>query len=112
MSDATIDMAVKANRDKALRLAKASTDPTAYGEMDTVWIHELAGKSEKLWTAYFDDNHPDGTFVVAVTGNGPTSEANAEFLASARKVVLGLLEEVDRLETMLRAPPGQKAEAT
>jgi len=108
MSDATIDMAVKANRDKALVLAKASTDPTGYGEVDTKWIHGLAGTSEKLWTAlvrllsFFDDHYPDGTLVVAVTGNGPTSEANAEFLASARNVVLGLLEEVDRLETVLQ----------
>ena len=100
--DATIDMKDPLNRRRALDLAKASTDPTGFGEMDTKWIHGLAGDSEKLWSAFFDDNHPDGCLVVAVTGNGPTSEANAEFLASARKVVLGLLEEIDRLETVAR----------
>ncbi len=100
--DKTIDMKDPANRRKALDLAKASTDPSGWGEMDTAWVHGLAGDPGKLWTAFFDEDHPDGCLVVAVTGNGPTSKANAEFLASARKVVLGLLEEIDRLETINR----------
>lgn len=77
-----IDMADPANFQKAVDLAVAATERSM------------------LWTAWSKDG--EETLVVAVTGNGPTSRANAEFFASARKVVLGLISEVDRLRTIAR----------
>jgi hypothetical protein len=97
---AEIDMKDPANFAKAINLALKATDATGWGPMPTKWLHELAGDSEKLWTAWRDSH--EGPLVCAVAGNGPKSEANAEFHASARKVVLGLVSEVDRLKTILR----------
>jgi hypothetical protein len=103
-----IDMQDPANFRKAIGLALASTDPGHWGPLDTKQTHALAGDSTELWAAYAKSD--DGrAIVVAVTGNGPTSEANAEFLSSARKIVLGLVSEVDRLQTILRNRDAQAA---
>ena len=97
-----IDMSVPEHFSKAVALAVAARDPEAWGEMKTAELHAIAGTSEKLWSVWCEQDRPDGSSVIAITGNGPTSEANAEFFASARKVVLGLVSEVDRLRTILR----------
>lgn len=97
---AEIDMGDPANFETAIELALRATDATEWGEMPTEWIHKLAGDSPKLWCAWVDSH--EGPLVVSVSGNGPTSAANAEFHASARKVVLGLVSEVDRLRTIIR----------
>jgi hypothetical protein len=97
-----IDMANPEHFAKAVRLALAASSADGWGEMKTEWLHALAKDSPKLWAAWKDNDHPDGPAVAAITGNGETSEANAEFFASARKIVLGLVSEVDRLRTILR----------
>jgi hypothetical protein len=96
-----IDMSVAENVRKAIDLAVASSDPMGWGPCSTLWLHELAGTSTELWTTW-QHSDAEGTLIVAITGNGPCSEANAAFFASARKIVLGLVNEVDRLQTALR----------
>jgi hypothetical protein len=100
-----IDMQDPVNFGKAIELALASKDPDGWGETKTEWLHALAGDSPELWTVYSEKDHPDGPSVCAITGNGEKSKANAEFYASARKIVLGLVSEVDRLRTLLRTEP-------
>jgi hypothetical protein len=102
VSAAEIDMRVPENFAKAISLALASTETEGWGEMLTKDLHAIAGTSEKLWSVWKDQDRPDGASVVAITGNGPTSEANAEFFVNAKKIVLGLVSEVDRLQTILR----------
>jgi hypothetical protein len=41
--------------------------------------------------------------VVAITGDGPRSEANAKLFAHARRIILSLLDRIDELETKQRA---------
>ena len=43
----------------------------------------------------------DTTLYTALTGNGPTSEANAAFIAMARDAVPALVAEVRRLRSLL-----------
>lgn len=99
-----IDMQDPANFAKAVDLALAASDPTGWCEYPRAWLDELPEKSGgdpgKLWAAYCEA--ADGPLVVAITGNGPKSRANAEFQASARRIVLGLVSEVDRLRTIVR----------
>jgi hypothetical protein len=96
-----IDMQEPINFQRAIDLALAATDASGWGEMKTDDLHALAGESPLLFAAW--QHAPGGPLVVAITGNGPTSEANAEFMASARKIVLGMVSEVDRLRTSIRA---------
>lgn len=44
---------------------------------------------------------PEHAVMPAITGNGPTSEANAKFIAAARTDVLALLEHIAALEGAL-----------
>lgn len=59
----------------------------------------MYGKGLPLWVAWAPNDTDDGfAYVVpAVTGDGPTSEANAEFIANARQDVPALLAEVTAL---------------
>lgn len=98
----TVDMQDPKNRDTALDIARAASDTEGYGEMRAGECHKLAEPDEMLWTAYKDKDNPEGVSVVAITGNGPTSEANARLFVDAKAMVLGLLDEIDRLETIIR----------
>jgi hypothetical protein len=44
-----------------------------------------------------EDTDPDRILTVAVTGNGPTSEANARLFSAARWLILMLLDDIDEL---------------
>lgn len=98
-----IDMANPVHFFKAIAVALAASDSTNWGPMKTAEVHRIAGDSEMLECAFIGDEKTGKSIVTAVTGDGPKSKANAEFFASARKVVLGLVSEVDRLQTRNRA---------
>lgn len=46
---------------------------------------------------------PEHAVVPAITGNGPTSEANAKFLAAAREDIPWLLGQINELENALKS---------
>ena len=98
----TIDMQDPKNRDTALDVARAASDTEGWGQMRAKECHALAEPDAMLWTAFRDKDHPEGVSVVAITGNGPTSEANARLFVDAKAMVLGLLNEIDRLKTIIR----------
>lgn len=97
-------MAVPGHIATAHRLAYASTPSPEWGPMKAADLHSLAEPDAMLWTVFTPVE--DGNDVCAITGNGPTSEANAQFFVDARAIVLGLVEEVDRLKTQLRNANG------
>lgn len=90
----SVDMTRDEHVETARRLALAASEPTGWGPQKTAWLHTLGGDSEDLETCYIADAG-GGNLVVAITGNGPTSKANAEFFVDARRIVLGLLAELD-----------------
>lgn len=106
----TIDMNKRENIETARRLALASTPDTRWGQMNAFDLTALTDPDAMLWTVFtpVDDDEND---VCAITGNGPTSEANAQFFVDARAIVLGLLDEIDRLETTLRVERSRAAAA-
>lgn len=99
MSHRTVIMTPE-NFSKAIDLARAASDCTGYGTATSAAIgtllEETASQGDIWWT------HDAGKFAVAITGNGPTSEANAAFLVDARAIVLGMVDRIDELETRLR----------
>lgn len=97
-----IDMSDPVNFNKAVELALAASDPEGWAEQKAGPLHALVTSETDVWTVYNDGDNADGHAVIAITGNGEKSRANAEFIASARRVVLGLISEVDRLQTIAR----------
>lgn len=53
------------------------------------------GSGPVFWTA-----KPETDLATAITGNGPTSAANAAFIAAARTAVPALLDECERLQSI------------
>jgi hypothetical protein len=95
----SIDMRDADNFAQARRLAEASTAATACGEMPRAWLADLAPNAERLWCVY---TVVDGdTLVCAITGDGSESNANAAFYVDARRIVFGLIQEVERLTAEL-----------
>lgn len=86
-------------------LAEGATEPTGYAGWEPAEVtgEELAellakgtGKVWFVWSGTVEDS-----LYVAITGNGPTSEANARFHSVARASVLALVAEVERLREAL-----------
>lgn len=82
-------------------LARASSDVFGYCEWDAESVDDLmtgfracidGGTGYQPWIVIAPG---EPVLMVALTGNGPTSEANAQFFASAKDIVLAL---IDRLE--------------
>lgn len=90
-----------------LGLATASSQATDYGVVSRDDAHGLAAKTSDelmLWCSWLGPK--DDSSITAITGNGPTSEANARFYSCARGAVISLVEEVKRLR---RRPPLEAA---
>lgn len=87
--------------DIAEKLARASSPETRYGQNTItpgdVEIAMTKGQGELVWFTW-TGTREDASFT-AITGNGPTSEANALFYAHARDIVLELAAEVRRLRS-------------
>ena len=95
--------------DDAKRVAEASTGgdvkygwatPTQFIKQVT-WLDKVrekaeSGSEDRVWITW--QRNPDVDKFSAITGDGPTSEANARFFASARDIVLTLIEEINRLQ--------------
>lgn len=99
------------NRQRLRELAEASTDgPVQYGAIDATvteqgeqlsdWL-ERTGPNKQVWITWQDRGGPDNHYYLAITGNGPQSEANAAFFSVARANVLALIAEVEQLEAKL-----------
>lgn len=85
----------------AIEHARRSTPDLKWGgvEHKPGEVEELLSKGAgKVWLAWTGPK--DAALYAAVTGNGPTSEANALFFAHARDVVIALGEEVQRLREL------------
>lgn len=84
---------------EVISLATASGRCDGYGRVrkdDAAALADATSPDPCLWYAYQVDG--EGEYLAcAVTGNGPTSEANARFYSAARHVVLSLVEEIRRL---------------
>lgn len=95
----------------ARQLAEASTPSTSWGSDEiTPGDVEIAmtkgdGPVWFAWSGTMEDAR-----YTAITGNGPTSRANALFYGHARTMVLGLVGEVERLRALL--PNGPAKEGT
>jgi hypothetical protein len=98
--------------DELKAIVEAATAGTlAYGEMPVETMKGLADRTvqegratdaSKVWVSFLQNE--DGTStVVAVTGNGPNSEANARFFAGARNVMLRLIDDVQATDDALQA---------
>lgn len=101
MADEKIDMSRARNVAIAEALASRAAPATMFGEVPGEQAASLAERTSTevttQWVAWFVDG--DGEeWVTAVTGNGSKSRANAEFYASARASVLGLVDRVRELE--------------
>lgn len=79
---------------------------------DSSAAHEewLAGtlirSGEPLHVLIAESNQPQFAYIVpAVTGDGPTSATNADFVAAARSLVPELVAEIEKLRTHLSAVP-------
>lgn len=81
-------------------------------ELDPVeWFRQHLSFSDQtdVWSVWCPEHprtkgeypRPDHAVVCAITGNGPDSEANAYFIASARQDVLDLSQRVGELEAQL-----------
>lgn len=82
-----------------LALAEASGRCDGYGRVrkeDAAALADATSPEPLLWYAYRVDGE-DEYLACAVTGNGPTSEANARFYSAARGAVMSLVDEVRRL---------------
>lgn len=64
-------------------------------------IHMVWAPSHPLTVIGADRTHPDHAVTPCTTGNGPTSEANADFIAHARTDLPAALDEVERLRKAL-----------
>ncbi len=78
----------------------ASPGELSWGAMRAEHVAQLADKTAaidgtdptEMWTTWLGP--ADDALIVAVTGNGPTSKANARFFSRARMAVLALLDEI------------------
>lgn len=105
------DVTLLDNLEKLEQLALASTDgELQYGALNAElpegetlkdWMART-GDSKQLWVTY--QRRSTGDYYCAVTGNGPTSEANARFFACARANTLALIAEVRGLLAKLAEP--------
>jgi hypothetical protein len=78
----------------------ASAVETGYYQIPLKDALELPTKgAEKLWCAYV--KRGDDVHVIAITGDGPESEANAKFFAGARTFALSLIEREREAERLL-----------
>lgn len=93
-----------------LGLAIASSPCDGYGAIPKDDAAGLADKTAKLdgtphdaklWCSYLRVENAE-SLIAAITGNGPTSEANARFYSCARGAVIELVEEVRGLRARLR----------
>lgn len=95
------------NTVEAIAMARASTPGCRWGSVARTEAEFQAaldaGIGDTVWCTWIPDPDPksDETLFVGVTGNGPTSEANARFLAHARDIVIALGEEVLELRGKL-----------
>lgn len=101
MSADPVDMTVPGRIEEARRMALASTPPEKWCQCRSSDLADLSEPTDMLWTVMAADES-----VCAVTGNGPTSKANANLYFHARAIILGLLDEIDRLRTHLRNANG------
>ena len=94
------------------RMNKATPAPWILGHADTQslsaaidWMTKiiLHSSNPDLWcTGVYETDDPDAEFLfTAVTGNGPTSCANADFIANARQDNLALLATIRELQARL-----------
>ena len=87
--------------DEIERIALAAKEGDGkYGQISRQDYDELparTGEGDQFWTSYVDGGS-EGPLVTAITGNGPTSEANALLFACARSAILALVDEVRRLK--------------
>lgn len=91
------------------RADAATEGPWMYGrpandctETRAEWMAATAAQpdapaAEGLWTAWTLVDDRPGVLVTSITGDGPTSRENAEFIAHSRQDVPWLLAEVERL---------------
>lgn len=81
-----------------LALATASSPATDYGQVsrdDAIGLADKTSPEPMLWCSWLGP--VDDSLITAITGNGPTSEANARFYSCARGAVVSLVAEVRRL---------------
>lgn len=95
-----------ANRTELLEMLEASSGDLGYGQASACLFTECGLDSDderrRLWWVHTSPPMGDDRNVVAITGDGPRSEANARFFANAKRIVLSLLERIDQLETRQR----------
>ena len=117
MTDADID-AIES------RLNAATPGPRRLGNYDPdkdpveLFRENLSHGSGPVWLVYAPE-HPDtvGGYeerpghvaTVCLTGNGPTSEANAEFIANAPADIRALIADLRRLRATFNNLPGRWA---
>lgn len=103
--DPTIQM-TPGNERRILEIATAATrgDVRFGAETASVVAERVAeitrSEAADAWSVWVQRD--DECLYTAITGNGPTSAANAELYAQARAFVLSYAEEVDRLRTIMR----------
>lgn len=97
------------NLAEALAMAEAATPSCRFGQTevhDEEWKAILGrGDGDEVWCTWVPDG--DTSLFAAVTGNGPTSEANARFFAHARDIVMALGAEVQRLRAQVSLEKGE-----
>lgn len=72
---------------------------------DTVAYSAMQGVSTELWgVALPKEGNEERARVVCYTGNGPTSEVHARFMAQAPSTILALLSELEQAERERRIP--------
>jgi hypothetical protein len=80
------------------------------------FLHAYRGGPEgSFWVNWVVDSTPvrpeDNSLYVAVTGNGPTSEANARFNSAARNALPRLIAQVRELQRELLREDGRRVDA-
>jgi hypothetical protein len=72
------------------------------GEEEAYCAGTLVGDGEPLHVVIAESLEPRFAYVVpCITGDGPTSDVNAEFIVAARGLVPELVAEVERLRARL-----------
>ena len=98
-----IDMRDIANVQTAIGMALASSDADVIVTCEQAALSSMPKGDGPLWCVMRSrPDEPGHGDVCAITGDGTDSEANAIFYGNARKIVLGLVDEVERLQTILR----------
>lgn len=72
-------------------------------EANTQFIKECLEweTSTEVWSTLEDNGTPEGGKIIAFTGNGPTSKANAVLFMHARSIIKELLAEREELKQAL-----------